>query len=362
MLIEAFDKALEAVYNVPEHTFHYTGELLPMILAGDIGGTKTTLAIVDVTGERLNIITEQKYSSRDHANLDEIIDKFDAACELSVDHACFGIAGPVKNGRCTATNLPWVVDARDLSKKFGFQSVDLINDLEATAYGVAALDVDDFVILNRGGDNPTGNAAIIAAGTGLGEAGFYWDGRQHHPFACEGGHSDFAPRNELEIDLLRSLQTRFERVSNERVLSGPGLYNIYQFLRDTGRGEEPAWLAEKIRQKDPSAAISKAALEGCSDLCVNALDLFVSFYGAEAGNLALKIMATGGVYIGGGIAPKIVDKLAGPAFMQAFTSKGPMHALLEAVPVRVILNEKTAVLGAAHFSRLRVSGRPLILA
>jgi glucokinase len=332
-----------------------------MILAGDIGGTKTTLAIFDEKGEQLNIIREQKFASRDYINFDEIVSSFAATHETSVARACFGIAGPVKNGRCTATNLPWVVDARHLAKNLGLQSVVLFNDLEANAYGISVLDSDDFVILNPGVDNPGGNAAIIAAGTGLGEAGLYWDGKQHKPFACEGGHVDFAPRNELEIDLLRFLQTRFGSVSYERVLSGPGLYNIYQFLRDTGRGEEPAWLAQKMIQRDPSAVISQTALEGQSDLCVRTLDLFVSLYGAEAGNLALKIMATAGVYIGGGIAPKIIDKLMGEAFMQAFHSKGRMQALLQAVPVRVILNEKTALLGAAHRARLGAAGRPLIL-
>jgi len=335
--------------------------LQSMILAGDIGGTKTTLAFFDDTGEQLNIIAEQRFASRKHANLGEVLGKFTAAHKLSVDQACFGIAGPVRNGHCTATNLPWVVDARNLAKDLGLEFVELINDLEATAYGIAVLGADDFAILNRGAGNSAGNAAIIAAGTGLGEAGFFWDGKQHYPFACEGGHGDFAPRNELEIDFLRFLLTRFERVGYERVLSGSGLYNIYQFIRDTGRGEEPAWLAEDLKHKDPSAVISKTAMEGRSELCARALDLFVSLYGAEAGNLALKIMATGGIYIGGGIAPKIIDSLTAGTFMQAFFSKDRMQALLEAIPVRVILNEKAALLGAAHCGRLRGDGRPLIL-
>jgi glucokinase len=328
-----------------------------LILAGDIGGTKTTLAIFDETGARLKIIEEQNFVSRNYANFDDIVRSFSAAHQMSFERACFGIAGPVKKGRCTATNLPWMVDSRDLAKNLRLQSVVLFNDLEANAYGISVLDSDDFVIINPGADNAVGNAAIIAAGTGLGQAGLYWDGMRHQPFACEGGHVDFAPTNELEFGLLQFLQNRFDRVSYERVLSGPGLYNIYQFFRDTGRGEEPAWLTRKMQQGDPSAVISQTALERKNDLCVRALDLFASLYGAEAGNLALKMMATAGVYIGGGIAPKILDKLVGDTFMQAFCSKGRMQALLQAVPVRVILNEKTALLGAAHRARLEAAGQ-----
>ncbi len=327
-----------------------------MILAGDIGGTKTRLAFFTVTGERLQSLGEETVPSRQYGGLGEIVRTFVSKQQVPVTQAGFGIAGPVKHGRCETTNLPWVVDARQLASHLGIASVALINDLEANAYGVAALEAQDFVVLNPGAPDADGNAAIIAAGTGLGEAGFYWDGAQHHPFACEGGHADFAPRNELEIELLRYLSTRFAHVSYERVLSGPGLYNIYQFLRDTGRGEEPAWLSAELRQQDPAATVSQAALSGRCALCVQALDLFVSLYGAEAGNLALKAMATGGVYVGGGIAPKIMQKLQDATFMQAFTAKGRMQPLLEAMPVRVILNDKTALLGAARCAMLRAVG------
>jgi glucokinase len=324
-----------------------------MILAGDIGGTKTRIAYFTTDTGRLRSVIEETFSSREHGSLDEIVQTFRAKYQATITQAGFGIAGPVKNGRCEATNLPWVVDARLLADQLGIASVALLNDLEANAYGIATLEADDFVVLNPGVPDAAGNAAIIAAGTGLGEAGFYWDGHTHQPFACEGGHADFAPRNELEMDLLRYLLTRLKRVSYERVLSGPGLYNIYQFLRDTGRGEEPTWLAEELRQGDPSAAISRAALSGRSALCVQALDLFVSFYGSEAGNLALKVMATGGVYVGGGIAPKILPKLQEPLFMEAFLAKGRMRPLLAAMPVRVILNDKTPLLGAARSALLR---------
>jgi len=239
------------------------------------------------------------------------------------------------------------VDADQLATLFGFDAVTLVNDLEANAFGLVALEAKDFAVLNEGAPESEGNTAIISAGTGLGEAGLHFEGKMRRPFASEGGHADFAPRNELEIELLRYLIPQFHHVSYERVLSGPGLLNIYTFLRDTGRGEEAAWLADEMQEADPSAVITRAALEGKSELCMRALDLFVSIYGAEAGNLALKVNATGGVFLGGGIAPRIIDKLKSPAFMEAFTAKGRMRPLLEAVPVRVILNDTTALVGAA---------------
>ncbi len=326
-----------------------------MILAGDIGGTKTNLACFEVEGMRLKPVVEGTFSSREHASLDEIVRQFVLAHTLRVEYACFGVAGPVRHGRCEATNLAWVVDARQLASELGIERVTLMNDLEANAYGVAALEPKDFVLLNEGAPDAEGNAAVIAAGTGLGEAGLYWDGTQHRAFACEGGHADFAPRNALEMELLRYLLTQFQHISYERVLSGPGLHNIYKFLRDTGRGEEAAWLTEEMHAHDPSAAISRAALGGRCALCVQALDLFVSLYGAEAANLALKVMAVGGVFVGGGIAPKIVAKLRDGTFMKAFTAKGRLKPLLEAMPVRVILNDKTALLGAARCAYLSMS-------
>ncbi len=329
-----------------------------MILAGDVGGTNTRLAFVEATGDRLTLIVEEIFPSREHANLEAVLRKFMSSHRLPVEQACFGVAGPVRHGRCDATNLPWVVDARQLARELGLEAVGLINDLEANAYGIAALEPKDFVVLNAGAPDAEGNAAIIAAGTGLGEAGLYWNGRQHRPFATEGGHATFAPRTPVEMDLLRHLLTEFEHVSYERVVSGPGLLNIYRFLRDTGRAEEPAWLAERMRQQEAPAIIAQAALEGTSALCVQALDLFMSLYGAEAGNLALKVMATGGVFVGGGIAPKIIQKLKDSTFMAAFTAKGRMRPLLEAMPVRIILNEKTALLGAARCATLSATVAP----
>jgi glucokinase len=274
---------------------------------------------------------------------------------LPVDVACFGIAGPVKDGRSETVNLAWVVDARHLAHRLHIDTVELLNDLEACAYGLAMLAAEDFVLLNPGAPGASGNAAVIAAGTGLGEAGLYWDGPRHHPFACEGGHSSFAPTDSLQMELLGFLLQEFDHVSWERVLSGPGIYNIYRFLRDTGRGDEPAWLGHKMQQQDPAAVISQAALAGTSSLCGQALDLFVSLYGAEAGNVALKIMATAGVYVGGGIAPKIIQKLTDAAFMQAFVAKGRLKPLLQEIPMRIFMNDKAALLGAARFAMLKTA-------
>ncbi|MCZ6696631.1 MAG: glucokinase, partial [Acidobacteria bacterium] len=301
------------------------------------------------SGDHLKTIEERDYTTRESRDLEGIVrhflDEVDAPAIIS---ACFGIAGPVREGVVRTTNLPWIIDAAKMSRDLSIRSVLLINDLEATAFGIEELAEGDLAMLAPGDPAASGNAAVIAAGTGLGEAGIYWDGNQRRPFGTEGGHSSFAPSGEMEIDLLRHLTEQFGHVSWERVLSGPGLHNIYMFLRDTGRGEESEWLAAEMRDGDPAATISRAALEGRSSLCTLALDLFVSLYGSEAGNVALKTMATGGLYVGGGIAPKIIDKLKGPAFMKAFVGKGRFQAFLEAIPVRVILNDRTALLGAAR--------------
>ena len=319
-----------------------------MILAGDIGGTHARLAFFQANNGYLKLISETSFASREYSGLEVIVSTFLDQQHLGVDAACFGIAGPVRNGRAEVSNLPWVVESSRLAREIQVGSTFLINDLEASAWGIGALNVDDLLTLNEGVTGAKGNQAVIAAGTGLGQAGMFWDGCQHHVFACEGGHTDFGPRNDLEAELLRYLLAKFGRVSYERVLSGPGLVNIYSFLRDTGRGEEPKWLAEKLGIGDPAATISIAALSGQSPLCQQALDMFVSIYGAEAGNLALKVLATGGVFISGGIAPKILPKLNDGKFERAFLDKGRMRPLLEATPVRVIVNENTGLLGAAR--------------
>lgn len=326
-----------------------------MVLAGDIGGTHARLAIFAIEDGRLAEVASRVYPSREYSSLEDIVKEFLSAHRQPVEHACFGIAGPVRKGRCETINLAWVVTSERLAHEIGLSTTGLINDLEANAYGLAALGHDDLEVLNEGMPGAGGNAAVIAAGTGLGEAVLYWDGKRHRPFATEGGHADFAPRDKTQVELLEYLQGRFGHASWERVVSGAGLHNIYEFMRDTGRGEEPAWLAEQIAQGDAPAVICEAGLNAKSPLCVRTLDLFVALYGAEAGNLALKTMATAGVYIGGGIAPKIVGQLRQPAFIEAFRSKGRIRPVLEAIPVRVILNDKTALLGAARCAALTAS-------
>lgn len=321
-----------------------------MILAGDIGGTKTNIAVFAVKKGLLHRVAMETYASREHPGLSEIVEKFLAAHDERVSRACFGIAGPVKQGRSQTTNLAWTVDSAQLAHQLGLERVGLLNDLEATAWGIAALEPADLAVINPGLPDPQGNAAVIAAGTGLGEAGLEWNGTAHWPFASEGGHCDFAPRNDLEIDLLRYLSGQFGHVSYERVLSGPGLHNVYRFFRDTRRAEEPSWLAEELAQEDPAAVISQVALERRAAICEQSLDLFVRAYAGEAGNLALKTMATGGVYLAGGIAPKIAEWLIGPVFLHEFAAKGRLQALLEQVPVKIIVNQLVGLLGAARWT------------
>ena len=317
------------------------------VLTGDIGGTHTRLACAAVAGRNVEVLAQETYPSQDYAGLDEIVAAFARSYALNADHACFGIAGPVVNGVAETTNLPWRVDAHVLADTFKFKRATLLNDLEANAWGISALDDAEFDTLQRGTPQVDGHRAVIAAGTGLGEAGLFWDGHQHHPFACEGGHASFSPVNVLEAALLIHLITRFGHVSWERVLSGPGLVNIHAFLLAYRGAYAPPWLADEMRMGDPAAAIARAALLERDDTCMEALTLLVRLYGAEAGNLALKLMATGGVYVGGGIAPRILPALATGAFMAAFLGKGRMRGLLETIPVRVIRNDQTALLGAA---------------
>ncbi|HSQ81947.1 MAG TPA: glucokinase [Casimicrobiaceae bacterium] len=324
-----------------------------MILAGDIGGTTTRLAWFEASGGPLRRTFVGDYPSRDYAGLEAIVREFVDTHRHALDHAAFGIAGPVRAGRVVTTNLPWTVEVDGLAAALRVGAVSLLNDVEANAYGIAVLHPGDFAVLNAGDANPCGNMAVIAAGTGLGEAGAVWDGQRLLPFACEGGHADFAPRDPVEMELLEHLRQRFGHVSWERVVSGPGLCNIYGFLRDSGRGTEQSWVRERMQEGDAAAAIARAASAGQCELCSQALDRLVSLYAAEAGNLALKLMATGGVHLGGGIAPKILDALRGPAFMRSFAAKGRMRDLLEAMPVRVILNDDAALLGAARYAALK---------
>ena len=324
-----------------------------MILAGDIGGTHSRLALFELDGGALREGASAVFPSRGHPSLDAIVAEFCRAQAARVLHACFGVAGPVRDGRVQAVNLAWSVETASLARQLGGAKVWLINDLEANAYGIAALSLADFAILNADQAGATGNQAVISAGTGLGKAGLIWDGRRHTPFASEGGHADFAPTDELQMELLRFLAREHGRVSAERVLSGPGLHNIYRFLRDTGRAEEPAWLAREVAGDDAPAVISRIALEGRAEICGRALEVMVAIYGAEAGNLALTMMATGGVFLGGGIAPRILPRLQSRTFLDAFRAKGRLADLVASIPVRVILNDSAALLGAARCAALR---------
>lgn len=326
-----------------------------MILAGDIGGTKTNLALFEeaATGE-ISKIEERTFASKDYAGLEAVIVEFINGRKLPIEAGAFGVAGPVVDGVSRITQLPWIISSASLRDCVGGSDVWLINDLEATAYGVPSLKEEQLVTLHTGQRASGGNIAIIAAGTGLGEAALIWDGAHYHAMASEGGHVDFAPRNELEIELLRHLLTKKHRISYERILSGPGLVNVYNFFKERGLAEEPDWLRAEMEASDDAArTISRTALDRRAEICVKALDLFVSVYGAQAGNLALTVKATGGVFVGGGIAPKIIEKLLDGSFVEAYKDKGRLSPLVEGAPVAVIMEPRTALMGAANYASAR---------
>ena len=316
-----------------------------VILAGDIGGTKTNLALFNGgdPGDPVALVT---YASREHGDLETMVRAFLVEHPVELQAACFGVAGPVHHRSVDATNLAWPVDAESLARLLELPHVGLLNDVEANAWGIAALGADDIAVLNEGDPAARGNAAVIAAGTGLGQAGLYWDGKRHHPFATEGGHVDFAPRNELEVELYRFLASELGHVSYERVCSGMGIDNLYRFFLHLGSQPAPDWY---LGAQDKAAAIAIAADAG-DETAGRALELFCSTYGAQAGNLALIMMALGGVYLGGGIAPKLLPWLRRGSFIDAFVGKGRFESLLRSIPVKVILNDRTALLGAALFA------------
>ena len=325
-----------------------------MILAGDVGGTNVDLALYDFANGKLKYTRDKVYRAKEYAGLEVIVKDFLGTDKVTA--ACFGCPGPVRNGRLRLTNLPWTLDSRELSANLGIEHVLLINDLEANGYGIAELGPDQIYTLAEGDPSQTGNRALLAAGTGLGESFLVWNGRAHVPYPSEGGHTDYAPRNEDEIDLLRFLKEKYNgRVSFERVVAGMGLTNIYEFLRDVRGMEEPAWLGQRIGTEDPNAVITELALAAKSEICEKALDMFVSAYGAEAGNLALKVLSVGGLYVGGGIAPRILEKLKDGTFMKAFTDKGRLSQLLINMPVRIILESRAAQIGAAAYAEARAA-------
>lgn len=326
----------------------------PMILAGDIGGTKTHLGLFAAgPSGRPVAVRSSTYPTLAFDNLEAMVRHFIAeAGAVPPAAAAFGVAGPVRGRRAELTNVPWVVDAEALESSFRFHSLTLLNDLQAMAYAVPVLEPSELRTIQEGRAARGGNRALIAAGTGLGEALLHEVDGRLVPSPTEGGHTDFAPRTELEIGLLRMLIERNGRAEYEDVLSGPGLVNIYRFLHDS-----PCPAAPAPGQSAVPASITRTALERACERCVETLDTFVSVYGAEAGNLALRCMATGGVYIGGGIAPKILDALVSGRFIAAFRDKGPMAPILDEIPVRVIMNQQVGLLGAAVAAVLAEAGR-----
>lgn len=323
-----------------------------LILAGDVGGTKTHLGLYRANGETLSPVRDRLYRTADFRSLSEACAHFLSGRGEPVKAACFGVPGPVIEGEAHATNVPWLMREAELSRELGATPVRLINDLAATAYGVIHLEQSQFAVLQRGRYRVHGaNIAVIAAGTGLGEASLVFEDGSFHAVSSEGGHADFAPRGDEQVALYRFLRAEFGHVSVERVLSGPGLFNIYRFLRQSRATPEPEWLRSRLENEDPAAVVSEAALEGRDPECVCALGMFVDIYGAEAGNMALKVLALGGVYIGGGIAPKILPALQDGRFIKSFSDKGRLAGMLGGIEVRVSLNPVAALLGAAYCAR-----------
>lgn len=332
-----------------------------MILAGDVGGTKTVLALYESGVNTLDKVREQTYASASFPSLEAICLEFlSRSPDIGVRTACFGLPGAVVDGVCRTTNLPWIISETELASSLKIPRVKLLNDLQAAGYGMLHLEETELAVLNPGrassgtASHRAGSFAVIAAGTGLGEGFLAWTGERHLPIASEGGHSTFAPRNELEEDLRRFIARRLggddAHVSWERVLSGPGLGNLYDFLKHKGVHEESPQVAAKIKAGDKGAVVGMEAVNGTDKLCAAAADLFASLYGAEAGNLALKLLATGGVFVGGGIAPKLLPVLQRGPFMKSFLDKGRFGDLLRNIPVVVALNDKAPLLGAAQYA------------
>ncbi len=319
-----------------------------MILAGDIGGTNARLALFD-GGNELTCVAEKNFRSRDYSSLEQIVHEFLGAKKVS--KACFGIPGAIREGRAHPTNLPWVIDTETLSTDLHIPQISLLNDLVANAYGVRMLKEDELFLLHPGVEGQTGNAALIAAGTGLGQAGLYWDGEKHHPFASEGGHVDFSPRDPREIELFKYLKNKYEHISYERVVSGPGIYEIYLFLTEVQKLKVSPIVQEEMKRRNPSKVISEYGLQNKDLVCSETIDWFISLYGAEAGNVALKFLSLGGLYIGGVVAHHLNDRKKLGAFLSAFIDKGRFKELLHSIPIWVILNDQAALLGAAYYAK-----------
>jgi glucokinase len=325
-----------------------------MILAGDVGGTKVHLALYNMVEGRLIPVRDHKFPAHEFSSLEEVVTRFLAegpADKSQISAACFGVPGPVRDGRLKLTNLPWTLDTRDLQRILGIARVFLINDLEANGYGIPQLAEDKVFTLHAGDPNAVGHQGLVAPGTGLGEAILIWNGTSHTPIPSEGGHCDFAARTDREVALLQYLRRTLNgRVSFERVVSGLGIKNIYAYLRDVEKIDEPQWLRDRLKTEDPNSVIGTCAEDGSSWICFETMKIFAAACGAECGNVALKVLAMGGIYLGGGIPPKILKTLQNGAFTQAFLDKGRLSPLLQSIPVRVILDDRCALLGAAAYA------------
>lgn len=320
-----------------------------IVLAADVGATKTNMALIRFEDKNFSILKENKYKTKDFTDAGQMIREF-LDGNKPPDLMSFGVAGPVQNGKVSITNLSWQIDSGEISKQNNNIPVYLVNDLEATAYGLAMLSKEDLHTLYEPKKKIEGNIALIAPGTGLGEAGLYWDGNFYHPFANEGGHCDFAPRSDLDMELHAHLHKKFGHVSWERVISGPGILSIYEFLRIKDR-YVPAWLSEKMLAHNQAIVISDNAEEAA--ICKETMDIFLRYLATEAANLALKFKAMGGLLIGGGILPNILRLVNGDAFIRSFQDFGRMKVLLKDIPVKIIVNEKTALIGAACYGAFK---------
>ncbi|WP_051190446.1 glucokinase [Kaistella palustris] len=324
-----------------------------VVLAADVGGTKTDFALFEIKDSNLISIKGQRFPTSDHQSFVDALHQFHTDKSVKIDAACLGVAGPVDGDKVRGVNFAWEIDANKLEKDLDISSIFLINDLQANAYGLSSLQDDDFIIINEGEKNK-GNAAIISPGTGLGEAGLYWDGSHYNPYATEGGHCNFSPVDELDLELWSFLMKEFGHVSWERVVSGQGIYNIYRFLRQKSSEKEPAWLSDEFEKEDPAIAISTAALEKKDAVSSDTLKLFLKYLSIEAAQLALKTKATGGIYVGGGIAPKILDLIDKEVFNKNFINVGRMEHLLKEIPVKIVLNDQTALIGAAYYAAMGI--------
>ncbi|RYY21769.1 MAG: glucokinase [Chitinophagaceae bacterium] len=320
------------------------------ILAGDIGGTKTNLALFHATRNKLELIDETRYSSTEYDSVKFMIRDFlDRPGGVEPDRICLGVAGPVIDGKAELTNLHWEIDSDELMKMFKVENVSMINDLEAVAYGLSNLGAEELMIIREGNPLARGNMAILAPGTGLGQAGLFWDGKYYHPFPTEGGHCDFSPRTEEDFRLTRFLQKLYGIVSWEKLVSGPAIFDIYKFLDQSRAGGAPEWLLEGLKNEDPSVVISQAAEEESDEVCIHTMELFVRYLARESSNLVLKMKATGGLFLGGGIPPKISVLLERYNFFDHFMDCDRMQNLLEEVPLYLIKDDKTGLNGAASF-------------